>query len=81
MEKRKKIKLDKRRSIKYNNNNFIETKGDEGNKTSAETSQRTGGWCEPVFPLLCIAHPRAAAFDTKCVRSGRKRQRYRPEPC
>ena len=32
-----------------------------------KTLQRTGGWCEPVFERLCIAHPGAAVFDVKAL--------------
>jgi hypothetical protein len=60
MEKKRKKSLDNRPRIKYNEFNFIRPKGNEGNKTFAEILQRTGGWCEPVISLLCIAHPGAA---------------------
>jgi hypothetical protein len=29
--------------------------------------QRIGGWCEPVFERLWIAHPGAAVFDVKAL--------------
>lgn len=45
--------------------NRLSLKTVTGNKTLGINAKRIGGWCEPMFSLLCITHPRVAHLKRK----------------